>query len=90
MPSFPAALLHDGVPHGWAHHLLAAIAIGVIGTRLTYVVYFSILARAGAMNISLVTFLVPVTAILLGWIFLNDAGPLAHLCRHGDDRASWR
>ncbi|MFO1138761.1 MAG: DMT family transporter [Paracoccus sp. (in: a-proteobacteria)] len=76
----PAALLHDGVPHGvGAPYLLAAIAIGVIGTGLAYVVYFSILARAGATNISLVTFLVPVTAILLGWIFLNEMLGPAHL-----------
>ena len=38
----------------------------MIGTGLAYVMYFRILARAGATNISLVTFLVPVSALLLG------------------------
>ena len=40
--------------------------------------YFRILARAGATNISLVTFLVPVTAILLGWLFLGEVLGPAH------------
>ena len=35
-------------------------------------------ARAGATNISLVTFLVPVSAILLGWLFLDEILGPAH------------
>ena len=75
----PAALALDGWPQGVAAtYWLAAITIGVVGTGLAYVMYFRILARAGATNISLVTFLVPVSAILLGWLFLGEVLGPAH------------
>ncbi|WP_232844930.1 DMT family transporter [Paracoccus onubensis] len=51
---------------------LAVIALGIFSTGLAYVLYFRVLARAGATNISLVGFLVPVSAILLGWLFLGE------------------
>ncbi len=76
----PAALMLDGWPQGVAaNYWLAAATIGVIGTGLAYVMYFRILARAGATNISLVTFLVPVSAILLGWLFLGEVLGPAHV-----------
>jgi drug/metabolite transporter (DMT)-like permease len=55
----------------------AAAVVSVVGlalacTALAYVLYFRLLARAGATNVSLVTFLVPVSAILLGAIFLGE------------------
>ena len=58
---------------------LAVTALGIISTGLAYVLYFRVLARAGATNISLVTFLVPVSAIMLGWLFLDETLGLAHL-----------
>lgn len=78
----PLALLVEGMP--WDHAAdqsvwLAVLVLGVISTGLAYVLYFRILARAGATNISLVTFLVPVSAILLGWLFLDEALGLAHV-----------
>ena len=75
----PSALMLEGWPRGVAApYWLAAITIGVLGTGLAYVIYFNILARAGATGISLVTFLVPVTAILLGWLFLDEVLGPAH------------
>ncbi|RMC38056.1 DMT family transporter [Paracoccus alkanivorans] len=77
----PLALSVDGWPgvdvpgQVW----LAAIVLGVVSTGLAYVLYFRVLARAGATNISLVTFLVPVSAILLGWLFLAETLGQAHL-----------
>ncbi len=38
----------------------------------TYVLYFRILAAAGATNLLLVTFLIPVSAILLGALVLGE------------------
>jgi len=76
----PVALATDGLPlQADAIHWLAAIALGVICTGLAYLLYFGILARAGATNISLVTFLVPVSAILLGWLFLGERLGPAHV-----------
>ena len=48
----------------------AALAgLALLSTALAYVLYFRILAAAGATNLLLVTFLVPVTSILLGALF---------------------
>lgn len=52
------------------------VAIGLLSTALGYVLYFRILATAGAGNLSLVTLLIPASAILLGWLVLGEAlGP---------------
>ncbi len=48
------------------------LAIGAFSTALAYVVYFRILAGAGATNVVLVTLLAPVTAILLGAVILGE------------------
>ena len=53
---------------------IAAIgAIGALSTALAYVVYFRILAGAGATNVVLVTLLAPATAILLGAAVLGES-----------------
>lgn len=44
----------------------ALLGLAVLSTALAYVIYFRILARAGATNLLLVTFLIPVSALLLG------------------------
>lgn len=48
------------------------IAIAALSTSLAYVIVFRILATAGATNLSLVTLLVPVSALFLGAIFLHE------------------
>ncbi|MCK0206560.1 DMT family transporter [Starkeya koreensis] len=54
-------------------HVLGALAgLGMLSTGIAYILYFRILARNGATNISLVTFLVPVSAILLGALVLGE------------------
>lgn len=56
--------------------LLAALALAIVSTALAYLLYFQLVARAGASNASLVTLLIPVTAVLLGAIFLGERLPL--------------
>ena len=51
---------------------LALLALGLASTAFAYVLYFKILATAGATNIALVTLLVPVTAVLCGWLVLDE------------------
>ena len=46
--------------------------LGLLSTALAYVLYFRILATAGATNVLLVTLLVPVSAILLGALVLGE------------------
>ena len=50
----------------------ALLGIGVLSTALAYVLYFRILAAAGATNLLLVTFLIPVSAIILGALVLDE------------------
>jgi drug/metabolite transporter (DMT)-like permease len=50
----------------------ALIGLAALSTALAFVVYFRILSTAGANNVLLVTFLLPVTAILLGVVLLNE------------------
>lgn len=50
----------------------AMLGLGLVSTALAYVLYFRILAVAGATNLLLVTFLVPVSAILLGALVLGE------------------
>lgn len=51
----------------------ALVGLAVLCTALGYLLYFEILKRAGATNLLLVTFLVPVSALLLGGLFLGEA-----------------
>jgi len=50
----------------------ALFGLGAVSGSLAYIIYYRLLATAGAVNLILVTFLVPVTAILLGALFLGE------------------
>jgi len=50
----------------------AVVGLGVVSTALAYVLYFRILALAGATNLLLVTFLIPPGVLLLGVAFLGE------------------
>ena len=52
--------------------VLSVVALAVFGTALAYIIFFQILVRAGASNVMLVTLLIPVTALLLGNVFLGE------------------
>ncbi|MBR0725848.1 DMT family transporter [Bradyrhizobium manausense] len=51
---------------------LAVLGLAALSTALAYFVFFQILQRSGATNVMLVTLLIPVTAILLGWLVLGE------------------
>lgn len=57
----------------------AVFGIAVLSTALAYILYFRILVTAGATNLLLVTFLIPVSAILLGTFVLGESLDLRHL-----------
>ena len=63
-----------------------SLALALFCTSLAYILYFRLLASAGATNSLLVTFLIPVTAILLGALFLGERLEPRQLRRHGADR----
>ncbi|WP_128934106.1 DMT family transporter [Bradyrhizobium zhanjiangense] len=51
---------------------LAVLGLAGLSTALAYIVFFQILRRSGASNVMMVTLLIPVTAILLGWLVLGE------------------
>lgn len=59
--------------------LFSLLGLGIISTAIAYILYFYILETAGAVNISLVTFLVPLSAIFLGVIFLGESLNINHI-----------
>ena len=50
----------------------ALMGLAILSTALAYLLYFRILATAGATNLLLVTLLIPVSAVLLGTLVLGE------------------
>ena len=72
---WPIALLIDGpqdIANMSLNAALSMFGLAVLCTSFAYILYFRILERAGATNISLVTFLVPISAIILGLLVLGE------------------
>ncbi len=62
-----------------AQTIWALLGLGLAATAAAYVLYFKILERSGPTNVSLVTFLIPVSAIILGIVFLSETFYFTHL-----------
>jgi drug/metabolite transporter (DMT)-like permease len=75
----PAGVLQapDHVP-GWETWASVAV-LGILGTALAYLLFFTIIAGAGAAYAALVTYLVPPVALAYGAIFLDESVGLAAL-----------
>ena len=76
----PIVLVFDGPPNlelsasVWG----ALLGMATLSTAIAYVLYFTILVRAGTANLLLVTLLIPPFAIGLGFLFLGEKmGPNA-------------
>jgi drug/metabolite transporter (DMT)-like permease len=52
--------------------MLAVVALAVFSTALAYLIFFRLLASAGATRLSLVTFMIPVSATTLGVLLLGE------------------
>ena len=61
----------------------ALLGLALLSTTLAYIIYFRLLSSAGATNLLLVTFLIPVSAILLGTIILGEHLDLQHVVGMG-------
>ncbi|SMF71694.1 Permease of the drug/metabolite transporter (DMT) superfamily [Xaviernesmea oryzae] len=71
----PVSLIADQpwtLPAPSLHAVLAILALALLSTAFAYLLFFRILAMAGATNASLVTLVVPPSAILLGALFLGE------------------
>lgn len=53
--------------------IAALFGLAALSTALAYILYFKILASAGATNLLLVTFLIPISAIVLGICLLKES-----------------
>jgi drug/metabolite transporter (DMT)-like permease len=52
--------------------VLSILGLAVFSTALAYLVFFQVLQRSGATNVVLVTLMVPVTAMALGYLVLGE------------------
>ena len=60
-------------PHVTAESVAAIAVLGIIGTGLAYVLNYQIITSEGATVASTVTYLLPVVAIVLGVLVLNES-----------------
>ena len=52
--------------------ILAMLALGIFGSGFAYIWNFRIVAQAGSAVASSVTYLTPVVAVFVGWLFLGE------------------
>jgi drug/metabolite transporter (DMT)-like permease len=67
--------LVDTVRHGSAPTLLLVAYLGVFPTAVAFLLWAFALSRTNAGTLALTTFLVPVIATGLGWLFLDELPP---------------
>jgi drug/metabolite transporter (DMT)-like permease len=63
-----AAGLFSAGPQAWG----AVFGLSILATAIGYIIYFSLVRSAGSTNASLVTLIVPASAVLLGTVFLGE------------------
>ncbi|WP_421760014.1 DMT family transporter [Devosia sp.] len=76
----PLALLFEGIPvitkiETWG----ALFGIGVFSTSFSFLLVYWLLPKVGATNLSLNTFITPISAILLGVLILHERFELVHV-----------
>jgi drug/metabolite transporter (DMT)-like permease len=66
--------LYDGIAQDQYRlgPILAMIALGAVGTGFAYIWNFSIIASAGSSIASTVTYVTPVVAVFVGWLFKGE------------------
>ena len=79
--ALPIALVFDQpwlLPVPGIGPLLAVFSLAAGSTAFAYIMLYGLLERAGAVNLTLVAFLIPVTAIILGAVFLGERLSIHH------------
>ena len=70
----PAAIwLDPPLPTLTQSNIIGFIYLGLIGAGITYVLWFGGLSRLDPSSVSTLGFLSPLSAVILGWVFLNQA-----------------
>lgn len=71
---FPIGLILEGskIVTARGTSWLAVVTLGFLCTAIAYLLYFRLIAVAGATNAALVTFLIPISASILGIVILHE------------------
>lgn len=72
----PIAMIFDApwrLPAPLMQSLAAMACLALVSTAFAYILYFRLIATAGATNSLLVTFVIPIPAILLGTFLLGES-----------------
>ncbi|NQV43554.1 MAG: DMT family transporter, partial [Rhodospirillales bacterium] len=69
------------LPGTWT--MLSVAGLALLSTAFAYILFFKILAASGAINLSLCTLLVPVSAIVLGMLVLGERLEALHFVGMG-------
>lgn len=75
----PVALLQLPGTAPPAGAIAAIVALGALGSGLAYLLYFALIASAGAARAILVTYLVPAFALVYGAVFLDESASTTSL-----------
>jgi drug/metabolite transporter (DMT)-like permease len=57
--------LHTGNIAAW-------VILGILGTGIAYLFYYSLIGQIGATRASLVTYITPIVGLILGWLVLSE------------------
>ncbi|MEP6563822.1 MAG: EamA family transporter [Mesorhizobium sp.] len=80
----PIALAFEpSIPLPTGTNLLGLAWLGLIGAAMTYVLWFRGVARLESAVVSFLLFLSPVTAVLLGWVLLDQTLSLPQIAGFG-------
>lgn len=71
---FPATFFTNSIPATMPslQAIGAIAALGFFGSGMAYYLYFQLLTQVGATRTTVVTYLLPLVAIVLGWFLLNE------------------
>jgi len=61
-----------GATGGWAQPVLSLLALGVLGTGVAYLLQFDVVRAVGQQVGSLVTYVIPVVSVVLGYLLLGE------------------
>jgi drug/metabolite transporter (DMT)-like permease len=71
--SLVGMLIERDVPLRWVPSAIVSVAyLGVVGSALAFVGLYWLLTKTSATNSSLIVFITPIVALLLGWVVLRE------------------
>jgi drug/metabolite transporter (DMT)-like permease len=71
----PVALVAGNIPAALAaspQTIATVVALAILATAFAYILFFELIASAGASNAALVTLVVPISAVVLGTVLLGE------------------